>query len=52
MLNTEGIEKTCPMCNIEATIESYTFVGESGVAILKRAPPPKEDKEKDKEKEK
>ncbi len=41
MLNTEGIEKTCPMCNTEVKIDDYTFLGESGVSILKRAAPPK-----------
>lgn len=56
MLNTEGIEKTCPMCNVQVTIDDYTFVGEAGVSILKRAAPPKQEKDnkdnKDKEKDK
>lgn len=41
MLNTEGIEKTCPMCNTEVKIDDYTFLGENGVSVLKRAAPPK-----------
>ena len=46
MLNTEGIEKTCPMCNVDVTIDDFTFLGENGVNILKRAAPPKEEKDK------
>jgi hypothetical protein len=41
MLNAEGIEKTCPMCNHDVTINDYTFLGENGVSILKRAAPQK-----------
>lgn len=32
------------MCNIEVTINSYNFVGESGISAIKRVAPPKEDK--------
>ena len=46
MLNTEGIDKTCPMCNTEVTIDDFNFLGESGVNLLKRAAPPKEEKDK------
>lgn len=46
MLNTEGIEKTCPMCNTDVTIDDYVFVGEKGVPLLKRVNPPKEDQNK------
>ena len=47
MLNTDGIEKTCPMCNIDVSINDYTFLGEKGVQSLKRAAPPKEEKKKE-----
>lgn len=46
MLNTDGIEKTCPMCNCDVTINDFTFLGEKGVSTLKRAAPPKEEKKK------
>lgn len=29
------------MCNVEVTIDDYTFLGDNGVSILKRAAPPK-----------
>lgn len=38
ILETEGIEHTCPMCNTEITMDDIIMVGESGVAALKRAP--------------
>ena len=44
MLNTDGLERTCPMCNANVTIDDYTFLGEKGVSSLKRAAPPKEEK--------
>ena len=47
MLNTDGIEKTCPMCNIDVSINDYAFLGEKGVHSLKRAAPPKEEKKKE-----
>jgi hypothetical protein len=39
MLNTEGIEKTCPMCDHDVTINDYTYLGENSVSILKRVAP-------------
>lgn len=42
MLNTEGIEKTCPMCNHPVSIDDYEFLGEAGVNQIKRVAPPKE----------
>jgi hypothetical protein len=30
------------MCNVEVTIDDFSFLGENGVSILKRAAPPKE----------
>lgn len=50
MLNTEGIEKTCPMCNTEVTIDDYNFLGENGVSVIKRIAPPKEEKKETKDK--
>ena len=47
MLNTEGIDKTCPMCNIEITLDDFNFLGEAGVGLIKRAPPPKEEKKEE-----
>jgi hypothetical protein len=47
MLDHPEIEKTCPMCNEGITLNDIQFLGEGGVASLKRAPPPK-DKEKEK----
>jgi len=41
MLENPEIEKTCPMCNQDVTLADIVFVGEAGVAGLKRAPPPK-----------
>ncbi len=38
------------MCNVDITLDDIVFVGENGVAGLKRAPPPKEEK-KEKETE-
>ncbi len=35
------------MCNADSTIDDFTFLGESGVSVLKRAAPPKEDKDKE-----
>jgi len=43
MLDNPEIEKTCPMCAAEVTIDDYKFLGEAGVAGMKRAPPPKEE---------
>ena len=34
------------MCNIDLTINDFTFLGEKGVPTLKRAAPPKEEKKK------
>ena len=45
MLENPDIEQTCPMCNEKITLNDIEFLGEGGVAGLKRAPPPK-DKEK------
>lgn len=42
-LSNPDIEKTCPMCEAPVTLEDILFVGENGVAGLKKAPPPKED---------
>lgn len=47
MLENPEIEKTCPMCNEEITLNDVIFLGENGVQGMKRAPPPKE-KEKEK----
>lgn len=46
MLESPEIEKTCPMCGVDITLDDITFVGEGGVQGLKRAPPPKEDDKK------
>ncbi len=44
MLNTPSIDKTCPMCNNKVdSIDDFTYLGENGVNLLKRAAPPKED---------
>lgn len=29
------------MCNVDVTIDDFTFLGEAGVSTLKRAAPPK-----------
>jgi hypothetical protein len=31
------------MCETQITLDDITFIGENGVAGLKRAPPPKEE---------
>lgn len=48
MLDCPEIEKTCPMCGVDITIDDIAFLGENGVAGLKRAPPPREDSKTDK----
>jgi NAD-dependent SIR2 family protein deacetylase len=45
MIGTEGIDQTCPMCNVEITMDDIVYTGEAGVAALKRAPA-KDEKEK------
>ena len=47
MLNSPDIEKTCPMCGADVTLDDYQFLGEAGVSGLKRAPP-KEENSKEK----
>ena len=47
MLANDDIEKTCPMCATDVSLDDYQFVGEAGVAGLKRAPP-KEENSKEK----
>lgn len=42
-LDCPEIEKTCPMCGVEITMDDFVFLGENGVAGMKRAPPPKEE---------
>ena len=44
MLDCADVEKTCPMCNTDVTLDDYQFVGEAGVSGLKRAPPKEENK--------
>ncbi len=36
MLNTQDIEKTCPMCNADVTLDDYEFLGDKGVPGLKK----------------
>jgi hypothetical protein len=31
------------MCNHDVTIDDFTYLGENGVSLLKRAAPPKEE---------
>ncbi len=45
MIESKDVEKTCPMCNAEITINEIKFVGESGVTGLKNIITTKEDKE-------
>ena len=42
MLECADIEKTCPMCNADITVDDIAYVGEAGVAGIKRVAPPKE----------
>jgi hypothetical protein len=35
-LNTADIEKTCPMCNKDITMDDIEFLGEKGVIGLKK----------------
>jgi len=49
MLDCADIEKTCPMCGQDISIDDVVFVGENGVQGLKRAPPPKEDAKTEKQ---
>ena len=44
MLDHAEIEKTCPMCNENITVQDIQFLGEGGVSGMKRAPPPKDEK--------
>lgn len=46
MIQHPEIEKTCPMCNEDITLNDIQFLGEAGVSGMKRAPPPKDEKEK------
>ena len=48
MLDHPEIEKTCPMCNENITLNDIQFLGENGVSGMKRAPPPKEEKKEGK----
>lgn len=36
MLNAPDIEKTCPMCNVDITMDDIEFLGEKGVPGLKK----------------
>lgn len=46
-LGSPDVEKTCPMCEIKISLDDIIFLGENGVAGLKKPPPPKdENKEK------
>jgi NAD-dependent SIR2 family protein deacetylase len=42
-LSSPEVEKLCPMCEVQITLDDIVFVGENGVAGLKKAPPPKEE---------
>ena len=35
LLEGKGLESTCPMCNVEITMDDIKLVGEGGVAALK-----------------
>lgn len=37
-LECADIEKNCPMCGVDISLDDIVFVGEAGVQGLKRAP--------------
>lgn len=38
ILQADEVEKTCPMCAVEITINDIKFMGEAGLAALKNSP--------------
>ena len=46
MLNTADVEKTCPMCNKDITMDDIEFLGEKGVPSLKKVFVKEEEKKK------
>lgn len=36
MLNTPDMEKSCPMCNVDISLDDMEFLGDKGVAALKK----------------